>query len=139
MLLDDKIAMSNSLTAVLDGESPKSSHNDTVDTSEVIPSVLEPVNVDSPVLSDITEEEETGDKPGVRVTSLDIPLPSTVKDGSQISVAQIDVNGQEEFEDKENHGQNRRKRRSLSEMSENNPIAKNKEEQRRKILFETDV
>lgn len=124
MLIDGKVALSDSLQAALDGENLENSQ------SEIIPSVLEPIDVDS-LLSDISsqsvekENNKDGNKP--RLPLVDGIKPT--KKGS--STSSLELSKDESVP--------KRKRRSLTEIHKLNPISQGTSLTRKSIIFETDV
>ena len=153
MLLEGKINLSNSLQAALNGENLGEDDQADSENVDVMPSVLDPVDVDS-VLSDISEGDESkaesensrnGPSPPKTSKMMpgdcqEIPLPVLSGQRSHVSVTNVEI------EDKENKAnesfiknEGKRKRRSLSEVSDSNPISQRKAEKQKHILFETDV
>ena len=146
MLLNEDMSMSESMLAVMNGDEPKN------EKADIIPSVLVPVDVDSSIaLSDITEEGDKENEDNQSFTSAksrlssssikenqchDIPLP-TCDNERKTATSSILIEDLATNKDLSSRG--RRKRRSLTEISELNPISQGKVQQQKNIIFETDL
>lgn len=153
LLLNGELALSDSMQAVLDGENPSDLDKSQVDEVEeegdaddvvvIHPSVLVPISVDSSYSdkendssyisaqssSDVSNYSSASTLPCTSNAPTDIPLPTYETCRKEIAVQHLDV-----------PGSNNRRRRSLTETGDLNPIARRKTAPgKRNIYFETDL
>ncbi|XP_059081410.1 uncharacterized protein LOC131879177 [Tigriopus californicus] len=150
LLLNGELSLSDSMQAVLDGDNPsdldKSQTDEEVGEDDEIvvvnPSVLVPISVDSSYSdkendssynsahssSDVSSYSSASTLPYTSLPT-DIPLPTFENRRKEIAVQHLEVTGS-----------NNRKRRSLTETGDLNPIARRKTiPGKRNIYFETDL
>ncbi len=165
-ILNGEMQLSDSMREVLDGKEPgATAERPKEDKIPVTPSVLEPVDIDSALaLSDITEEDDVDDdersnkendsyisakshlssySTASTLPCQEIPLPAFVQ-ADQVSTSSITISYPNEnkiVERGPSSASRSRKRRSLTEISELNPMANRGKNSSpaHNIYFETDL